>query len=253
MRLPRRLRHGEEASLVEHLDELRSRLIIALLALGVGFVVAFIFHERLIEWLQEPLPADRELTTFGVTEPFTTSIKVSFYAAVALAFPILIWQLWSFLAPALEEGTQRVVAVFVAIATALFAGGLAFAYFVVLPKALSFLTNYDDHLYQVEIRASYYFSFAAIMLLAIALCFELPIFILGLVRLGVVTSAQLRKNRRFGIVAAVALAILLPTVDPVSLIFEAVPLLLLFEASIWLAVLMERRWQRSSPGELAAE
>jgi sec-independent protein translocase protein TatC len=228
-------------------------LIIALLALGVGFVVAFIFHERLIEWLQEPLPADRELTTFGVTEPFTTSIKVSFYAAVALAFPILIWQLWSFLAPALEEGTQRVVAVFVAIATALFAGGLAFAYFVVLPKALSFLTNYDDHLYQVEIRASYYFSFAAIMLLAIALCFELPIFILGLVRLGVVTSAQLRKNRRFGIVAAVALAILLPTVDPVSLIFEAVPLLLLFEASIWLSVLMERRWQRSSPGELAAE
>jgi sec-independent protein translocase protein TatC len=252
MRLPRRLRHGEEASLVEHLDELRSRLIIALLALGVGFVVAFIFHERLIEWLQEPLPADRELTTFGVTEPFTTSIKVSFYAAVALAFPILIWQIWSFLAPALEEGTQRIVAAFVGIATALFAGGLAFAYFVVLPKALTFLTNYDDHLYNVEIRASYYFSFAAIMLLAIALCFELPIFILGLVRLGVVTSAQLRRNRRFGIVAAVALAILLPTVDPVSLIFEAVPLLLLFEASIWLSVLMERRWRRAET-ELATE
>jgi sec-independent protein translocase protein TatC len=252
MRLPRRLRHGEEASLVEHLDELRSRLIISLLALGVGFVVAFIFHERLIEWLQEPLPADRELTTFGVTEPFTTSIKVSFYAAVALAFPILIWQIWSFLAPALEEGTQRIVAAFVGIATALFAGGLAFAYFVVLPKALTFLTNYDDHLYNVEIRASYYFSFAAIMLLAIALCFELPIFILGLVRLGVVTSAQLRRNRRFGIVAAVALAILLPTVDPVSLIFEAVPLLLLFEASIWLSVLMERRWRRAET-ELATE
>jgi sec-independent protein translocase protein TatC len=252
MRLPRRLRHGEEASLVEHLDELRSRLIIALLALGVGFVVAFIFHERLIEWLQEPLPADRELTTFGVTEPFTTSIKVSFYAAVALAFPVLIWQVWSFLAPAMEEATQRIVAVFVGIATALFAGGLAFAYFVVLPKALSFLTNYDDHLYQVEIRASYYFSFAAIMLLAIALCFELPIFILGLVRLGVVTSAQLRKNRRYGIVGAIALAILLPTVDPVSLIFEAVPLLLLFEASIWLSVLMERRWRRAET-ELATE
>jgi sec-independent protein translocase protein TatC len=252
MRLPRRLRHGEEASLVEHLDELRSRLIIALLALGVGFVVTYIFHERLIEWLQEPLPADRELTTLGVTEPFTTSIKVSFYAAVALAFPVLLWQIWSFLAPALEEGTQRIVAVFVGIATVLFAGGLAFAYFVVLPKALSFLTNYDDHLYQVEIRASYYFSFAAIMLLAIAICFELPIFILGLVRLGVVTSAQLRKNRRYGIVAAVAVAILLPTVDPVSLIFEAVPLLILFEASIWLAVLMERRWRRSE-AELATE
>jgi sec-independent protein translocase protein TatC len=250
MRLPRRLRHGEEASLVEHLDELRSRLIISLIALGAGFVVAYIFHERLIEWLQEPLPADRKLTTLGVTEPFTTSIKVSFYAAVVLAFPVLLWQVWSFLAPALDEATQRIVAVFVGIATALFAGGLAFGYFVVLPKAVSFLTNYDEHLYEVQIRASYYFSFAAIMLLAIALCFELPIFILGLVRLGVINSAQLRQNRRYGIVAAVAIAVLLPTVDPVSLIFEAVPLLVLFEASIWLSVLMERRWRRSEDAEL---
>jgi sec-independent protein translocase protein TatC len=253
MRLPRRLRHGEEASLVEHLDELRSRLLIALLALGVGFVVAYVFHEQLIEWLREPLPNDRRLVTLGVTEPFTTSIKVSFYAAVLLAFPVLLWQLWSFLAPAFEEHTQRVVAVFVAISTGLLACGLAFAYFLVLPKAVSFLTHYDENLYDVQIRASYYFSFAAIMLLAIALCFELPIFILALVRLGVINSTQLRKNRRYGIVAAVALAVLLPTVDPVSLIFEATPLLVLFEASIWLSVLMERRWRRSSAGELAPE
>jgi sec-independent protein translocase protein TatC len=253
MRLPRRLRHGEEASLVEHLDELRSRLIIALLAVGIGFVVAFVFHEQLIEWLREPLPDDKELTTLGVTEPFTTSIKVSFYAAIVLAFPVLLWQVWSFLAPAFEEHVQRVVAVFVAIATGLLACGLAFAYFVVLPKALDFLTNYDEELYTTQIRASYYFSFVSIMLLAIAVCFELPIFILALVRLGVIDSSQLRKNRRFGIVAAVALAILLPTVDPVSLLFEALPLLVLFEASIWLAVVMEKRWQRSSAGELAPE
>ncbi len=253
MRLPRRLRHGEEASLVEHLDELRSRLIIALLAVGIGFVVAFVFHEQLIEWLREPLPDDKDLTTLGVTEPFTTSIKVSFYAAIVLAFPVLLWQVWSFLAPAFEEHVQRVVAVFVAIATGLLACGLAFAYFVVLPKALDFLTNYDEELYTTQIRASYYFSFVSIMLLAIAVCFELPIFILALVRLGVIDSSQLRKNRRFGIVAAVALAILLPTVDPVSLLFEALPLLVLFEASIWLAVVMEKRWQRSSAGELAPE
>ncbi|HYZ19716.1 MAG TPA: twin-arginine translocase subunit TatC [Gaiellaceae bacterium] len=252
MRLPRRLRHGEEASLVEHLDELRSRLVIALVAVGIGFVVAFVFHEHLIEWLREPLPDDRELTTLGVTEPFTTSIKVSFYAAIVLAFPVLLWQVWSFLAPAFEEHTQRIVAVFVAIATALLAAGLAFAYFVVLPKALTFLTNFDEELYNPQIRASYYFSFVSVMLLAIAVCFELPIFILALVRLGVIDSAQLRKNRRFGIVAAVALAILLPTVDPVSLLFEALPLLVLFEASIWLSVLMERRWRRAD-AELATE
>jgi sec-independent protein translocase protein TatC len=252
MRLPRRLRHGEEASLVEHLDELRSRLIVCVLTVGVGFVVAFVFHEHLIDWLREPLPADRRLVTLGVTEPFTTSIKVSFYAALALAFPVLLWQTWSFLAPALEEHTQRIVAGFVAVATGLFAAGLAFAYFVVLPKAISFLTNYDEELYDVQVRASYYFSFTALMLLAIALFFEAPIFILALVRLGVITSAQLRRNRRYLILAAVALAVLLPTVDPVSLLFETVPLLVLLEASIWLAVLFERRWQRSSEAELAA-
>lgn len=252
MRLPRRLRHGEEASLVEHLDELRSRLIISLLAVGIGFVVAFVFHERLIEWLSEPLPEDRRLVTLGVTEPFTTSIKVSFYAALVLAFPVLLWQVWSFLAPAIEEHTQRIVAGFVAVASLLFAVGLAFGYFVVLPKAISFLTNYDEELYDVQVRASYYFSFASLMLLGIALFFETPIFILALVRLGVVTSAQLRRNRRYLILAAVALAILLPTVDPVSLAFETIPLLILIEASIWLAVLMERRWQRGSEAELAA-
>jgi sec-independent protein translocase protein TatC len=249
MRLPRRLSPGEEATLVEHLDELRSRLIIALIALAIGFAVAFAFHERLIELLSEPLPDDKRLVTLGVTEPFTTSIKVSFYAAVVLAFPVLIWQLWSFLAPALEEGTQRIVAVFVAIASLLFACGLAFAYFVVLPKAVEFLTNYDEELYDVQVRASYYFSFVSLMVLAIGLFFELPIFMLALVRLGVVTSRQLRQNRRYLIVGAVALAVLLPTVDPVSLVFEAIPLLLLLEGSIWLSVLMEKRWHRSSEAE----
>jgi sec-independent protein translocase protein TatC len=99
------------------------------------------------------------------------------------------------------------------------------------------------------VRASYYFSFVSLMVLAIGLFFELPIFMLALVRLGVVTSRQLRQNRRYLIVAAVALAVLLPTVDPVSLVFETVPLLILLEASIWLSVLMEKRWHRSSEAE----
>jgi sec-independent protein translocase protein TatC len=242
VKLPRRLGPEEEATLVEHLDELRTRLIISLVAVAVTFVVAFIFHEHLIEWLREPLPDDKELITLGVTEPFTTSVKVSFYAAIALALPVLLWQIWAFLAPAMGEGTQRVLAVFVLIGTGLFAAGLAFGYFVVLPKAIEFLTAYDDELYDIQVRASYYFSFVAIMLLAIALFFELPIFILALVRLGVVTSSQLRRNRRFLLVGAVILAVLLPTVDPVSLVLELVPLILLIEGSIWASVLLEKRW-----------
>jgi sec-independent protein translocase protein TatC len=245
-RLPRRLAHGEEATLVEHLDELRSRLIISLVSLGVAFAVIFPFHEHLVRWLKEPLPDDKQLVTLGVTEPFTTSIKISFYAAIAVALPILLYQLWSFLAPAVDESTQRVVSVFVALATALFAAGLVFGYTIVLPRALTFLTEYDDELYDVQIRASYYYGFVSLALLGMALVFELPIFVLALVRLRVLTADRLRRNRRIGIFLVVLVAALLPTVDPVSLAFEAIPMLILFELSIWLSVLMERRWERAA-------
>src|SRR5918992_5217961 len=140
-RLPRRLSYGEEATLVEHLEELRSRLIVCLLALGAAFPIAFYFHETLIEWLMRPLPDGRRLITIGVAEPFTTSVKVSLLAAVAVAFPILVWQTWSFLAPAMQQGRQRVVTRFVALASMLFVGGMVFCYFVILPPALEFLTN----------------------------------------------------------------------------------------------------------------
>jgi sec-independent protein translocase protein TatC len=151
---------------------------------------------------------------------------------------------WSFLAPAMTEQVQRVVSAFVVVATGLFASGVAFAYYVVLPRALDFLTNFDDDLYEVQIRASYYYSFVALALFGIGLAFELPIFVLALVRLRVVSVEQLRRNRRIAMVVIVFLAILLPTVDPVSLAFEVVPLLLLFELSIRLAGVMERRWER---------
>ncbi len=246
--LPRRLRHGEEATLVEHLGELRTRLLVCILALVPSFIVAFAFHERLIEWLSAPLPDDKKLVTLGVTEPFFTSVKVSFYAAIAVALPVLLYQVWSFLAPAFQEKTQRVVAGFVAIATVLFACGVAFSYYIALPRAVEFLTTYDAGLYDIQVRASYYYSFAALMLLAMGMVFELPIWILALVRLRVLTADKLRRNRRIGFVLVLVLAILLPTVDPVSLLFETLPLLVLFEASIWLAVLMERRWERTDEG-----
>lgn len=243
--LPRRLRFGEEATVVEHLTELRQRILVGLLVLIPAFVVAFVFHEALIEWLKEPLPEDKRLVTFGVTEPFTTAVKISLLAAIAVALPVLLWQLWAFLAPAVDEAVQRAIAGFVVLGTGLFAAGVAFSYFVVMPKALTFLTEFDDELYDVQIRASYYLSFVALLLLASGIAFELPIFVLALVRIGVVSTGTLRRNRRIALVGLVAFAILLPTVDPVSLAFEVIPLLILYEASIWLAVLLERRWERS--------
>ena len=243
--LPRRLEHGEEATLVEHLDELRSRLIVSLVALVPAFVVAFAFHDRLIRWLTKPLPGDVKLVTLGVTEPFTTSMKVSFYAALAMMLPVVLYQIWAFLAPAVEENVQRVLATFVALATSLFVVGVLFGYFVVLTPAVSFLTGFDSNLYDTQVRASYYITFATLLLFAMGIVFELPIFILALVRLRVLSAAKLRRNRRTGYVVMLVIAILLPTVDPVSLLFETLPLILLYELSILLSALMERRWRRS--------
>ncbi len=249
--VPRRLDHGEEATLVEHLDELRTRLIICVVAIFPAFGLTFAFHEQIMEWLTGPLPEGKKLVTLGVTEPFTTSVKVSLIAALAVVLPVLLWQLWAFLAPAFEAHHQRVVIVLVVSGTALFACGVLFMYYVVLPRALEFLTTYDDELYDIQIRASYYYSFVALMLLGGGAAFLLPIFILGLVRLRILTSGQLRRNRRIAFVLLLVFAALLPTVDPVSLAFEVVPLLLLFEMSIWLSLLMERRWQRDWEDDFA--
>jgi sec-independent protein translocase protein TatC len=242
-RLPRRLQHGEEATLVEHLGELRARLLISLAVLVPAFGVAFAYQETLVNWLTRPLPDDKQIVTLGVVEPFTTAVKVSLAAAIAVTLPILLYQLWSFLAPAVEEHTQRIVAAFATLATLLFAGGVAFAYFIVLPRALSFLTNFNEEVFEIQIRASYYFSFVTLTLLASGLAFEMPIFILALVRLRVLSAEKLRRNRRTGFALMLVFAILLPTVDPVSLAFEVLPLVVLFELSIHLSALMERRWR----------
>jgi sec-independent protein translocase protein TatC len=248
-RLPRRLDHGEEATLVEHLGELRARLFIAIGAMLIAFPFCFAFNGELIDWLTKPLPNDKQIVTFGVTEPFFTSVKVAAIAALAITLPVVLYEFWSFLAPAVEHHVQRVVSTFVILATGLFFTGVAFGYFVVLPRALTFLTTYNDDLLDIQIRANYYFSFVTVALLAMGLAFEMPIFVLALVRLQVVTAAQLRKHWRMGSFVVLLAAVLLPTVDPVSLAFETVPLLILYAFSIGIATVMERRWERRAASD----
>jgi sec-independent protein translocase protein TatC len=241
-RLPRRLQHGEEATLVEHLGELRARIVLSLLGIAAGFIAAYIVHGHLVRWLEDALPPDhRRLTTLSPAEPFLTSMWISLYAGFLLALPIVLYQLWAFFAPAFQVRTQRIVVGLAAFAAFLAAGGLAFGYFVALPAAVHFLTNYDTHLYDIQIRAKDYLSFAAVVLFAVTIVFEVPIVILGLVRVGVLSSAKLRRNRRIGYVVMAAIAVALPGVDPVTTSMEMIPLWLLFEGSIWLSVLMERR------------
>jgi sec-independent protein translocase protein TatC len=243
MKLPRRLDHGQEVELVGHLDELRSRLFVAGGAVLATTFLAFLVHGRVIGLLMAQLPAHhRQLLTLGVAEPFTTSLKVSFALGFALALPIVLWQLWNFVAPAMTPKTQRGIAGFTVFAAGLLVGGIVFGYRVALPAALHFLTNYDNAIYNVQIRAADFISFAVLVLAACGAVFELPIVVLGLVRVGALTSTKLRRNRRIGYMIVAVIGVALPGVDPITTIVETVPLAFLFETSIWLSVFFERRW-----------
>ena len=243
MRLPRRLAHGQQVELVGHLEELRSRIFVAGGAVALMTIVAFTMHRRVITLLVAQLPENhRHLLTLGVAEPFTTSLKVSIALGFALALPVVLWQLWSFLAPAMTPKTQRGIVGFTVFAAALLVGGVVFGYRVALPAALHFLTNYDNSVYNVQIRASDFISFAVLVLAACGAVFELPIVVLGLVRVRALTSAKLRNHRRMGYFIVACIGVALPGVDPVTTTIETIPLAILFEASIWLSVFFERRW-----------
>ena len=248
--LPRRLRHGEEATLVEHLGELRARIVVSLLALAVGFVAAYAIHGRILDWLNRPLPRGiSKPVTFSPAEPFLTSVKVSLLAGLLLALPVILWQVWAFLAPAIEERRQRTISAFVAFATVLLVGGILFGYYVALPAALHFLTNFDKAHYNIQLRAKDYYSFTTLVLFAMAVVFELPLFVLALVRLGIVTAAKLRRGWRVGIVSVVALGVALPGVDPVTTTIETVPLLFLYFLAVGLASFLEPRWRGTTKTE----
>lgn len=246
IRPPRRIRHGDELTLVDHLDELRSRLLVAGAAVLGGTVAGYAIHRRVLELLVAALPrSHRQLVTLGVTEPFTTSLKLSIVVGIALALPVVLWQMWAFFAPAFRPGAASGIGWFVGLAAALMAFGVAFGDRIALPAALHFLTSYDGGVYDVQVRAADYLSFAVLVLAACGAVFELPIAVLGLVRVGALTSTRLRRNRRIGYFTVAVIGVALPGVDPVTTIVETLPLAVLFEASIWLAVVCERRWQRA--------
>lgn len=241
-RLPRRLGHGEEATLGEHLEELRQRIFVIIGSLAVASVAAFVFHSRILDVLNRPLPpGHRHLLATGVAEPFTVSITVSLYAGIVISSPVILWQVWAFFAPAFASSSERKMLMLVAFAAALAAAGLAFGYWILLPRAIHFLTNYDSRHFIHLIKASTYYSFVVTILLGIVVIFQLPLVVLGLVALGVLSSRSLRKNRRLGYLITAAIALALPGPDLVTTFLELLPMWVLFEGSIWLAVLVERR------------
>jgi sec-independent protein translocase protein TatC len=246
-RLPRRLEHGEEATLVEHLEELRQRLFVCIGAIAVGWIAAFVVHRHVIRLLADRLPpGHRHLTTLTIGEPFMTSVWVSLYLGAVLALPVILWQAWAFFIPAFEKQHERMLRAFIFLATALMVAGMIFGYYVALPAAAHFLTNFDRSIYNPVIQARPYISFATMVLVAMAIVFELPLFVVGLTRMGVLTTRQLRRNRRIGYFIVACIGVALPGVDPVTTFFETIPLAILYEGSIWLSVLLARRAERAA-------
>jgi sec-independent protein translocase protein TatC len=228
--------HEDRLTLVEHLDELRTRLIVCIAAFVVALALCFWQNHLLLEIAAGPLPDNhKELLTFGVTEPFTITLTVAAYGAIVLSLPIVIYQLYAYVLPAFSDTERRVALPMMLLAPLLFCAGVAFAYYVVMPAAVKFLLNFNDSQFNVQVRARDYYSFFSTTMVAGGLIFQLPLAILAVTRLGIVSVRQLQTNRRYAYLGIAILAAALPGVDPISMLIEMVPLLLLYELSILLA------------------
>ena len=234
---------NDRLSLFQHLDELRKRLFWSILAVSIGVVVSAIFNGFVFDALLWPLrqvnslpETAYQITTFSPAEPFMVSLKVWVAGGLILASPILIWQMWAFVAPAFTPTEKRYFYPVVIASTLLFLGGVALAYFLVLPRGLGFLLNFSTGYFNVQNRASDYFTFMALFILAFGVVFELPVVLVLLARVGVVDDKFLRKHRRYAIlVLAVASAFITPSQDAFSMLAMFVPLYVLYEVSIVLA------------------
>jgi sec-independent protein translocase protein TatC len=305
VRALRTIDHEERLSLVDHLDELRARLIISGAVLAVVFGICMWQNHLLLEIVNEPLksqtkkqvakgqgtvgeavlaqkgllkiatdtqtalsalsepgsgisaktraqlrpllatlqadtrrlprgsPGDNPVT-LGVGEPFTTTITVTLYFALIISLPVILYELYGFIMPALLPSERRAAAPLLTAVPFLFVAGVLFGYFVVLPAAVRFFVNFNAGQFNVLVQASQFYGFAATVLLAMGLVFQVPVLILGATRVGLVTPKQLRKNRRYALLACAIVAALLPG-DVITLVLETVPLYVLYEASILLA------------------
>jgi sec-independent protein translocase protein TatC len=232
----RAVSHEDRLTLVEHLDELRTRIVVSLAAFAVALALCFWQNHLLLEVASRPLPAaHRKLLTFGVAEPFTTTLTVCAYGALVLSLPVLIYQLYAYLLPAFKPAERRLAQPLLLLAPFLFAAGVVFAYFLVMPAAVHFLLGFNAAQFNVQVRARDYYGFFGTTMLAGGIVFELPLAILAVTRLGILSVAQLRSNRRYAYLAISIVAAALPGVDPVSMLIEMAPLLALYELSILLA------------------
>lgn len=313
----RTISHEDRLPMVGHLDELRTRLIVSLLAVAVAFGLCFWQNHRLLSLINSPLahqtqqqvekgqgplgatysvaqhsrnvavqlrtvsallagqsrdrharallagvdaslrhdiaglgapPRGDKPITLGVGEPFATTATVSLIFALILSLPVLLAQLYAFLIPAFEPEQRRKMRSLTLAIPVLFIIGVAFGYFVVLPAAVKFLQNFNSDQFNVLVQAGQYYKFAATTMLAMGLLFQVPVAIMAVTRAGLITPAGLRRNRRYAVGACALVAAILPG-DVVTMLLETVPLYLLFELSVLVASVAERRSKRRELAE----
>jgi len=240
VRRVRPVAHDDRLSVVEHLDELRTRLIISAVAVIAAWALTAWQNHLVLEIVNAPLPDGIEPITLGPAEAFYTTLTNSAYAALLISLPVILYQLYAFVLPAFSPTERRVATPLLMLVPILFIAGVVFCYFVVLTPALDFLLNFNADEFNTQVRARDYYSFITLLMLAMGIGFQIPVGVIAACRLGVTSPEKLRASRRYAIVAIAVLAALLPTLDPLTLILEMIPLILLYELSIWLASVLGR-------------
>ena len=239
------MNEGEKQPFLSHLEELRNRIIYCAIAVGIGFVVSYIFKEDLfnilVSPLKEQLPGEDRLIYTGLPEMFLTYLKAAFISGILLVSPFLFYQLWMFIAPGLYQKEKKYVLPFVVSSTLLFVGGALFGYFVVFPFGFKFFLSFASDTVQALPSVKQYFSFSLKLLIAFGLVFELPVVVFFLSRMGLVTATFLRKKRKYAILLTFVLAAILTPPDVITQAMMAGPLIILYEVGIMIAKVSERK------------
>jgi sec-independent protein translocase protein TatC len=237
----RPIAHEDRLSVVDHLDELRTRLFVCILAFGAAWALTAWQNDLVLEIVNKPLPDSVEKPiTLGPAEAFYTTLTNAAYVALLISLPVILYQLYAFVLPAFSPSERKVALPVLLLVPILFVTGVVFCYFVVLTPALDFLLNFNADEFNTQVRARDYYSFVTLLMLAMGIGFQIPVGVLAACKLGLTSADKLRRGRRYAIVAIVVLASLLPTLDPITLLLEAVPLYVLYELSI----LMAAAWGR---------
>jgi sec-independent protein translocase protein TatC len=242
----------EKLPLTSHLEELRKRLVRILIVVGAGFLACYFFREYLFAVITKPLvaalPKNSHMIFTGLPEAFFIYLKIAFFASLFLTSPYIFYQIWRFIAPGLYPDERKHVIPFVLSSTLLFVSGILFCYFLALPPAFEFFVAFSSDFLKPMISFREYLSFSLKMLLAFGVSFELPVFIFFMARLGIVNAKMLKKQRRYAIlIIFIAAAILTPSPDAFSQILMAIPLMILYEISIFLSKYAEKKRMAVSP------